>query len=106
MVEKIAPAGRVLSDRLYRRRDSMKLSDLKQPNDLSIQSYVDSLMDAIAKFDDLTAVVIVAQKPDGLSLVHNIENDAAIPDILSQFATQMRKAPISHSSREEQKLDS
>jgi hypothetical protein len=78
----------------------MKLSDLKQPNDLSIQTYVDSLMDAIAKFDDVTAVVVIAQKPDGLSLVHNIENDAAIPDILSQFAAQMRKAPVGHESRE------
>jgi hypothetical protein len=74
----------------------MKLADLKKPDDLSIQSYVDSLMQAADKFDDVTVVVIVARKPEHLSVVHNIADETALPDILSQFASQMRKPWTSH----------
>lgn len=69
----------------------MKLTDLKVPGDLSLQSYVDSLVEAVNKHEDVTLIVLVARKPDQLSVIHNIDNGDALPDILSQLAAQMRK---------------
>lgn len=77
----------------------MKLSALKQPGDLSLQSYVDGLIDAVNKFEDVTAVVIIARKPDQISTISNISDPSAVPDILSQFASVMRKEPRSHEKK-------
>jgi hypothetical protein len=69
----------------------MKLVDHRDENGVSIQAYVDTLVEKVNAQADMTLVVIIARPPDQLTVKHNIADATALPDILSQFAAQMRK---------------
>lgn len=77
----------------------MKLSDIKDDNGTSLQSYADDLMQK-ADAKGLTVVMIFAGDPDFLQSIQNIPV-AAIPDVLNQMASQMRKQPKSFENRNE-----
>lgn len=68
----------------------MKLVDIKDDNGTSLQAYADTLMQK-ADEKGVIVVVLALTPPDGLQVLHNTANPAALPDVLSQMAAQMRK---------------
>lgn len=81
----------------------MKLSDIKDANGTSIQSYVDTLVEKLQQSSNLTGFVIVCDlesarqgENDGLHIISTLGEGAQarqIPTILRELARQMERSP-------------
>lgn len=82
-----------------------KLADVKDDNGTSLQSYADVLLQ---KADAAgVTVIVLAMVPNAtptqsladLIVMHNVASIAALPDVLNQLASQMRKKPVRYEER-------
>ena len=81
----------------------MKLSDIKDANGTSLQSYIDTLVEKIQQSSNLTGFVIICDmekarqgENDGLHVVSTLGEGASIlkiPAILRELARQMERSP-------------
>ena len=82
---------------------NMKLSDYKDANDVSLQAYVDTLIEKIQQSSTLTGFIVVCDlekarkgENDGIHLVSTLGEGAMftrVPDILEALAKQMKRSP-------------
>lgn len=71
--------------------DKQKLTEYTDANGVSVQAYVETLLEKVDEQEGMTVVVLVAHSENQLNVLTNVKNEHVLPDILRQLAAQMKQ---------------